>query len=120
MTIDGGDALTLFLRGTGMGTGLGLMLAIMRMIFGRLDKREAHLDEATKELINELRKELDRLKKRCEESEERMRECERKHAETEAEMLGLKRLLQASGEVRQMAQQVVSADRLFDKRKDSE
>lgn len=94
--------------------GLRFFQWLLTFIAGRSDARTAHLDAVTKALIDELRKELERLKARCEESEERMRECERKHAETEAELLGVKRLLQAQGDIRNRIQAGVAAERRGD------
>ena len=92
--------------------GLRFFQWLLTFIAGRTDARTAHLDAATKALIDELRKELDRLKQRCEDAEERMRECERQHAETAAELLGVKRLLQAQGDIRNRIQAGVTADKI--------
>jgi hypothetical protein len=115
---------SIFAQGTGMGVGIGGALVTVRSIthaiFGRLDHREAHIDAATKGLIDELRTELNRLKTRADEAEERMRECEKLHREsqreldeTRAELLKVQRLLQAGGEIRNQVQSTIAAEKLL-------
>jgi hypothetical protein len=106
--------------GVSTGGSLSVGLVFLRLLFGRLDRREAHIDTATKELIDELRKELDRLKTECAEMrrvsmshEQLWRECEGKHAETHAELLKVQRLLQAGGEIRNSIQTGVAAEKLM-------
>lgn len=110
--------------GVSTGGSLSVGLVFLRLLFGRLDRREAHLDSATKDLIDELRKELNRLKERADDAEERMRECEKMHRgsqnelnETRAELLKVQRLLQAGGEISNRIQSGVAAERLLGKGK---
>lgn len=106
--------------GLSTGGSISIGLVALRLLFGRMDKREAHLDVATKELIDELRKELNRLKDRADEAEEQMRECERLHRvtqeelnETRGELLKVQRLLQAGGEIRNRIQTGMAAEKLL-------
>jgi hypothetical protein len=106
--------------GLSTGGSISIGLVALRLLFGRMDRREAHIDVATKELIDEFRKELNRLKAECSDlrdasaKHERLwRECEDKHAETHAELLKVQRLLQAGGDIRNRIQTGIAAEKLL-------
>ena len=106
------------LQGGAQGLGIGAMLVCVRLLFGRLEKKEAHLDGATKHLIDELRAELNRLKDRCEACERKHDEAQAELARTHAELLEVKALLQAKGAISNAIQAGVAAERLLGKSKE--
>jgi len=111
--------------GASTGGSLSVGLVFLRLLFGRLDRREAHIDSATKDLIEGLRQEILRLIDRADYTDKKLRECEERdahrHAElnetreelnhTKAELLKVQRLLQAGGEIRNQIQTGLAAEK---------
>ena len=112
--------------GGSAGMGLGFAFLVVRwfatFIGGRIDQKEAHLDNATRALMEGLRGEITRLadaekELRAEfmsyrrETDKQLRECERKHSQSEAEVARLKAIMQGYGEAREKAQLIVASER---------
>jgi hypothetical protein len=113
--IEPGVALsTLAYSGTaGLGMSIGFLVVRWgaHFIAGRIDKKEDRLDAGMTALLAGLREELDRVKKDCSEFRDALRKCEDKHAESAAEVMQLKAMLQGYGDARQIAQLQVAADK---------
>jgi len=103
---------TLAYSGVG-GFGLGFSFLVVRwlatFIAGRVDKKEEHIDTVTRELIEALQQQVNRLSQaerdlRAEftsyrrDTDERLQDCQRKHAESEAEVMRLKAIMQGRGD----------------------
>lgn len=89
-----------------------------------MDKRADRLDADTRFVIESLRAELARVSERLGQAEVRIEdlgnqldECKHKHAESEARVMQLEAMQQGYGDARQMAQRIISADRVADKEK---
>lgn len=123
---------TILAWGTGgLSVGVGLYTARMlgrgiswlfTFFTGRLDRKEAHLDESVRSLIEGLKAEIMRLTGECrdlrglvERHGKELAECRRKHAESEAEVMQLKAMMQGYGDAREKAQLIMAAE----KRKDA-
>ena len=99
---------------TGAGAGGGFMLIkwFFETVLGRLDKRESRIDKATNELIDALSTQVKTLTERVTTVEKALQECKDEHSKSKAEVLQLRALLEARGEIRQRASEIVAADRL--------
>ena len=87
-----------------------------------MDKRADRIDAGTDKLIKNLQEQVDALLERERVREERLAkveddlaECKRRHAESEAEVMRLKAVIQGRGEVRDRVATIVAAERLADK-----
>lgn len=110
---------------SGMGAGLGFFAVRWVAIFvaGRWDKKEAQIDAGTRRLIEQLEHQIDALTKREESREQRLSrfendlaDCKRLHAESEAEVMRLKAMLQGYGDARQIQQVKRAADKIVRER----
>lgn len=101
--------------GGSAGFGLGTVFVAVRwaanFIAGRLDKREARVDEGTHRLIDRLEKQYETVLERLTHVESELAECTRKHAQTEAELMQLRGFQAGMGDARQHAQLIVSAEK---------
>lgn len=105
--------------GAGAAGGFWVFGAIkwgVTTIFGRLDKREAALDEGMLSLLANLRLEVDRLATRLGSAETEieaqrtlLRECEQKHGAAQAEVARLTALMQGYGDAKNRIQTEVAA-----------
>lgn len=111
------------------GTGVGIIvgMALLRLLFGRLEKKEAHLDAATRGLFEGIKDQVGLLKQDCTDLrrevaqlKEQLAECERKHAISEARVMQLEAVNLGRGQLREQAAAIVAAERLIDKRKGKE
>lgn len=98
--------------GGGAGGGFFAVKWFAEWVSGRLDKREARLDDTAAKLVAGLEKRIETLTSRLDAVERMLAECQKMHAKSEAEVLKLKALLDGKGEIAQRAQQTVAADRL--------
>lgn len=92
---------------------------IIEYFTGRIDRREASVEEADKELdrrkdslIDKMEGQLTSLLNRVTVAEAALAECIRKHAESDAKVLHLEALLLAKGEIKQQAALIIAADKL--------
>jgi chromosome segregation ATPase len=117
-----------------VGGAAGIALAftkwLLEYVGGRMDKRADRLDENTQAIIDQLRTELDRVETRLEKSDERLdkafteisglrdelAECQKMHAKAEARAAKLEAAQLGWGDMRQRAQEIVSAERLADRK----
>lgn len=106
------------------GGSFGLVFVAVRwtanFIAGRMDKKEAQIDAGTQHLIEHLREQVTILVGDCRElrewrgkAEDALRECERRHAESEAEVMRLKAMMQGYGDARQLVQIEQSAGKVI-------
>lgn len=111
--------------------GIGILIArlvgrasawVMVFITGRHDAREKHLDASHDKLVKRLETQIDSLSERFDKAVERIDqvegelvECRRKHAESEAELKGLKVIIASRGSMRQEAQVLIAADKIAQK-----
>lgn len=97
------------------GGSFGLVFVTVRwlatFIAGRMDKRQDHLDEATRELIDGFRRDVADLRARVTSAETQLRECERKHSESEAKVMQLEAMLAGFGDARQHAALIVASEK---------
>lgn len=108
--------------GVGIGTGIviarlaGRGISWMLVFFtGRQDRRQAQIDEATKELIEGLRTEVREVREELRLVKASLHECERKHLESEAKVARLEGTLAGLGDARQHAALIVAAEKVKDK-----
>lgn len=89
----------------GVGLGLGFFFVRWLAVFlaGRWDRREAQIDAGTKLLIDQLTAQVTALGDRLRSVEDDLAECKKRHAESEAEQMRLKAMLQGYGDARQNA-----------------
>lgn len=106
-----GSSLTV---GFGVGGGFFFVRWLMVFLAGRWDRKEQHLDDATKLLITQLQEQVASLISRLTFIEKDLAECKRMHAESEATRLRLEATLQGLGDARQHAALIVASE----KRKD--
>lgn len=99
----------------GLGAGGGAGFFFVRWLFeflgGRMDKRADRIDAGTDKLISLMQAEMKRLSERVDGLEEDLRDCKRRHAESDAEVMRLKAILQGYGEAREKAQLIVSSEK---------
>lgn len=106
------------------GGSFGLVFVAVRwtanFIAGRMDRKEAQIDAGTQQLIEHLREQVTILVGDCRElrewrgiAENSLRECERRHAESEAEVVRLKAMMQGYGDARQLLQIEESAGKII-------
>lgn len=129
----GDDFGQLAVAGAGAGGTFGLTFVAVRwcanFIAGRLDRKEDRLDADMAGLIDGLKERVDALttserelrqeltasreefRAYQRETDEQLRECRRKHAESEAEVMQLRAMLQGYGDARNLAQANVAADK---------
>lgn len=105
-----------FVGGASAGGGFVALRWMLEKIWGRMDKREAAIDAGTQRLIDALRIELDRMSARVDRLQEGLDECKQKHAESEAEVMRLKAIMQGYGDVRQGAQVLAAVESLKEAR----
>lgn len=98
--------------GGGAGGGFLAVKWLIEWMAGRLDKREARIDAGTDKLIQGLERQIEGLTRRLEAVEKSLADCQVKHAESEAEVLKLKAIIDGKGEIAQRAALVAAADRL--------
>lgn len=105
----------------GVSGGGGFYIAkwLLEKIFARWDKKEEMIDHATSVLVVQLKTQVEDLGKRLDAAytqigslQEQLMECKNTHAETGAELLKVRAMLELKGQVDQRAAQVVAADRL--------
>lgn len=105
----------------GVSGGGGFYIAkwLVEKIFARWDKKEEMLDTATSVLVVQLKTQVEDLGKRLDAAylqigtlQEQLMDCKNNHAETGAELLKVRAMLELKGQVDQRAAQVVAADRL--------
>lgn len=112
---------------TGMGGfGFGASFLVVRWFAsftaGRIDKKEADIDEATVRLITGLERRLNEeienrrqtegeMRSELRDVREQLAECNRKHAESEAEVGRLRAQMQGFGEARDRAAVIVAAEK---------
>lgn len=118
--IESGVALsTAFYTSVG-GMSFGFSFLVVRwfasFIAGRMDKRQEHLDEATRELINGLRTDVKELREWRSRAEAELIECERKHSQSEAKVARLEATLAGFGDARQHAQLIVASEKAQSKK----
>jgi hypothetical protein len=80
-------------------------------IFGRLDRREARLDEGTATLIQQLQDQVKGLLDHKEAVEKKLAECVERDIEKERRIAQLEGLTAGLGDARQHAQLIVSAEK---------
>ena len=111
----------------GGGAGAAFVFVVLRWLLewtgGRLDKRQAMVDDGVKNLIEGLERRVDALERELAETRDELRDtrkelhdCEHRHSQSEGEILKLKAVLQGQGEIRQLAAGAVAADRLAGER----
>src|SRR5690606_3128028 len=97
------------------GGSFGLVFVAVRwtanFIAGRMDKRQEHIDAATKELIDALRSDVVDLRTRVVSAEQQLRECQKQHGEARAEVMELRAMMKGLGDARQHAQLIVSSEK---------
>lgn len=97
------------------GGSFGLVFVAVRwaanFIAGRLDKRQEHIDAATKELIDALRSDVVDLRARVGVTEEQLRECQKQHADSRREVMELRGLLEGQGRAAQHAQLIIADEK---------
>lgn len=113
--------------GGGAGGGFLAVKWLIEWVAGRLDKREARIDAGTDKLIEGLERQvaaqaaqIDALTRRIDGFQTQLDECRRKHAESDAEVMRLKAIIDGKGEIAQRAQAIVAADRLAEARERGE
>lgn len=94
--------------GVGAGGGFVAFKFFLEWIAGRMDKRSDAIDAGTQRLIDGLEKRLTAVTERLDLVEKELADCKRRHAESEAEVLRLKAIMQGQGDARQHAQLIVS------------
>lgn len=125
--ISSGGVLTTLALGGSAGFGLGFSFLVVRwlatFIAGRMDKKEEQLDAGMQRLFSGMEQEIERLSGECKDLRARISEhgreladCRRKHAESEAEVMQLKAMMQGHGDARQYAQLIVAAEKQGDKK----
>jgi chromosome segregation ATPase len=96
------------------GGSFGLVFVSVRwaanFFAGRLDKRQDHIDVATKELIDGLRRDVSDLRSRVASTEEQLRECQKQHADARKEVMELRGMMQGYGDANQNAQRIIALD----------
>lgn len=111
----------------GLGAGGGVGFFFVKWLFeffgGRMDKRADRLDAGTDKLIAQLQGQVEALLERekqhvarLEKVEDELAECKRRHAESDAEVMRLKAILQGRGEMRERAAVIVAAEKLEERR----
>lgn len=98
--------------GASGGGGFFAVKWFAEWIAGRLDKREARLDDASTKLITGLEHRIETLTNRLDAVETMLAECQKMHAKSDAEVMKLRAIVDGKGEIAQRAQLVVAADRL--------
>lgn len=78
---------------------------------GRWDKREAHLDAASKLLIDQLTEQVRTLFERLRTVEADLEVCKEQHAKSRARELELEAFLQGSGDARDLAQLIIAKEK---------
>lgn len=116
--------------GIGFSVGFVIIRWLANFIAGRIDRKEDRLEAGMKELVEglehrinsltdseqDLRRELaanrEEFRAYQRETDEQLRECRRKHAESEAEVMQLRAMLQGYGDARQTAQLIMAAEKV--------
>jgi chromosome segregation ATPase len=109
--------------GSATGLSLGVVLVMVRwaatFLASRHDVREAHLDASHDRLIKTLETQIESLTERFDKAlaridsvEAELVECRTRHAEAEAELKGLRAIINAQGSMRQEAQVLIAADKI--------
>lgn len=98
--------------GAGGGGGFFMVKWLFEYFAGRHDAREQRIDGGTDKLIERLERRVEALTARLDKVESDLSDCKRKHAESDAEVLRLKAIIDGKGEIAQRAAQVVAADRV--------
>lgn len=97
------------------GLSFGALFVAVRwcanFIFGRLDKKEAHIDAGTQRLFERLEKRLDAEITRGDRHELELRECQDRHSECEARVKQLEATFQGYGDAREKAALIVAAEK---------
>lgn len=90
-----------FAGGAGFGiagvSAFGLFRYLLQFSSDRADKREAHIDEATRELITQLREQMAMLAARLTATEKSLADCQVEHHRRDIEMNELRALVQKGG-----------------------
>ena len=97
--------------GVGAGGGFFIIKWLFEYVGGRMDKRAAALDQGTQLLIEGLEKRLDTVTERLDRVERDLADCRYKHAESEAEVLRLKAMMQGAGDAREHAALIIAAEK---------
>jgi len=85
---------------------------LAEFVGGRMDRRSDRLDASTDKIIKLLEARVDQLTTRLDLVEAELVDCQRKHAESEAEVMRLKAVMQGYGDARDAAQRIVAVERL--------
>lgn len=116
-------ATTTFGLGAGGGIGFFFVKWLFEWFGGRMDKRADRLDAGTDKLIGLLQDQVAsliergaRLEARLEKVEGDLAECKKRHAESDAEVMRLKAIMQGRGELRERAATIVAAEKLVERR----
>lgn len=116
-------ATTTFGLGAGGGIGFFFVKWLFEYLGGRMDKRADRLDAGTDKLIGLLQDQVAsliergaRLEARLEKVEGDLAECKARHAESDAEVMRLKAIMQGRGELRERAATIVAAEKLVERR----
>lgn len=107
--------------GGSAGFGLGFAFLVVRwlavFIAGRVDKREAQIDAGTALLIRQLQEQVAGLIEYKKTVDAALRECLERDLEKEYRIAQLEGMIHGTGDARQYAQLIVSADKASDKAK---
>lgn len=98
--------------GAAAGGGFGMIKWLAEFVGGRMDRRSDRLDASTDKIIKLLEARVDQLTTRLDLVEAELVDCQRKHAESEAEVMRLKAVMQGYGDARDAAQRIVAVERL--------
>ena len=114
---------TTFGLGLGGGAGFFFIKWLFEYLGGRMDKRADRIDAGTDKLIENLQKQVEDLlarekvrEVRLAKVEDDLADCKRRHAESDAEVMRLKAIMQGRGEVRDRVQSIVAAEVLADRK----
>ena len=115
---------TLLTWGTGgLSVGIGLYAArligqgvrwLIVYFTGRYDAREAHIDRATNDLIEQLERQVKGLLEYKETVDAKLHECMERDIEKERRIAQLEGMMAGFGDARQHAQLIVSAEKKKD------
>lgn len=109
--------------GMGAGGGFFAFKWLVEYIGGRMDKRAAALDAGTQALIEHLQAQVSSLTDRIgsvtarlDHVEKELDECRAQHAEARGKLAQMEGVMQGLGDARGVAQMIVAADRLSDRK----
>ncbi|MXO64840.1 hypothetical protein GRI91_03625 [Altererythrobacter endophyticus] len=97
--------------GGGAGAGFVFLKWFLEWVAGRMDRRADAIDAGTQRLIMGLESRVVALTERLDHVESELTKCHKRHAESEAEVMQLKAMLQGAGAARNHAQTIIAAER---------